>query len=156
MMRGRAYGSGAGVGTDAGRSPGFLLWRATQRWQREINAALQVVGLSHVQFALLVDLWWFDHQGRRPTPRELAEHATVDDMMTSQVIRVLEVKGLLSREIDPSDERRRVLAITDEGRRLAERAAEIVDGVDQQVFHVAGPENALIDVLDELAKSPAP
>ncbi|GAA0394146.1 MarR family transcriptional regulator [Acrocarpospora corrugata] len=144
-----------GIEGEAGRSPGFLLWRATQRWQREINAALQVVGMSHVQFALLVDLWWFDHRGRMPTPRELAEHATVDDMMTSQVIRVLEVKGLLTREIDPTEERRRVLAITDEGRRLAERAAEIVDSVDRQVFHLAGPENALIDVLNELAKSPA-
>ncbi len=113
--------------------------------------ALQVVGLSHTQFALLVDLWWFDHQGRPPTPRELADHATVDEMMTSQVIRVLEVKGLVTREDGPGEERRRVLAITDEGRLLAERAAALVEAVDERIFGMAGEHSALLDVLAELA-----
>ncbi|WP_062431330.1 MarR family winged helix-turn-helix transcriptional regulator [Herbidospora daliensis] len=134
-----------------GRSPGFLLWRATLRWQREITTALKTMGLTHVQFALLVDLWWFDSQGVRPSQRELAEHATVDVMMTSQVVRVLEVKGLLGREEDPADMRKKVLVITDEGRRLAERAAGVVENVDRAFFKVAGEHNALIDVLEQLA-----
>ncbi|WP_244312125.1 hypothetical protein [Streptomyces griseofuscus] len=33
-----------------GDSPGFLLWHATLRWQRDIATALAPLDLTHVQF----------------------------------------------------------------------------------------------------------
>ena len=43
-------------------SPGFWLWHATLRWQREIAAVLAPLGLTHVQFVLLSCAWWLnDH-----------------------------------------------------------------------------------------------
>ena len=34
-------------------SPGFLLWQVTNLWQRRIRAALEPLGLTHVQFVFV-------------------------------------------------------------------------------------------------------
>ena len=56
-------------------SLGFLLWRATLRWQRGVAAVLTPLDLTHVQFVLLASTWWLNAQGEhrisspsQPTP----------------------------------------------------------------------------------------
>ena len=71
-------------------SPGFMLWHVTLRWQRAVTAALAPLQLTHVQFVLLASLTWL-HPDGPVTQRGLAEHAATDPMMTSQVVRILEV-----------------------------------------------------------------
>jgi DNA-binding MarR family transcriptional regulator len=60
----------------------------------------QALGLTHVQFVLLLaSLWWLTQvTGEEPSQRRVAEHAGTDPMMTSQVLRVLTSKGLIARE----------------------------------------------------------
>jgi len=137
---------------EPGESPGFLLWHATLRWQRRINAALAPLDLTHVQFVLLASTWWLNEQGRRPTQVELAAQAGTDVKMTSQVVRSLEVKGLIDREVDPSDTRARRLEVTRRGARLAPRAIAVVERADAEFF---GEVDAL-DVLRSLAAFSAP
>jgi DNA-binding MarR family transcriptional regulator len=115
-------------------SPGFLLWHATLRWQRGVLAALTPLGLTHVQFVLLACTWWLNQRGERPTQVRLAEQAGTDVKMTSQVIRTLEGKGLVEREIDPADTRARRLRVTGPGERLAPRAIAVVEAVDAEFF----------------------
>jgi DNA-binding MarR family transcriptional regulator len=115
-------------------SPGFLLWHATLRWQRGVAAALRPLHLTHVQFVLLACTWWLNEQGERPTQVRLAEQAGTDIKMTSQVLRTLEQKDLLEREVDPADTRARRLRVTRRGRRLAPRAIEVVEAVDAEFF----------------------
>src|ERR1700730_16686377 len=86
-------------------SPGFLLWHASLRWQREMAAALRPLGLTHVQFVLLASTWQLASRGGRPSQRQVADHAGTNVMMTSQVVRSLEARGLLEREPDPRDTR---------------------------------------------------
>ena len=54
--------------------------------------------------------------------------------MTSQVVRSLERKGLLEREVDASDTRVRRLRPTRRGARLAPRAIAVVEQVDADFF----------------------
>jgi DNA-binding MarR family transcriptional regulator len=115
-------------------SPGFLLWHATLRWQRGIAQALVPLDLTHVQFVLLACTWWLNDQGERPTQIALAGQAGTDIKMTSQVLRSLERKGLIEREIDPADTRARRLRVTRRGARLAPRAIAIVEQVDSRFF----------------------
>src|SRR3954447_5865618 len=84
----------------ADESPGFLLWQVTNRWQAAQRAALKPFGLTHVQFVLLASLTWLEGDGPI-TQRRLAEHAASDPMMTSQVLRLLERRGLVSRTPHP-------------------------------------------------------
>jgi DNA-binding MarR family transcriptional regulator len=115
-------------------SPGYLLWCVTLSWQRAVAAAVRPLGLTHVQFVLLVSTWWLHEQGRGASQVELARHAAIDVKMTSQVVRTLEGKALLTREPDPADARVRRLRPTAAGAVLARRAVVVVEEVDQGVF----------------------
>jgi DNA-binding MarR family transcriptional regulator len=119
---------------EPGESPGFLLWHATLRWQRLIAKVLAPLDLTHVQFVLLASAWWLNDHGRRPTQVELAAQAGTDVKMTSQVVRSLEAKGLLEREVDAEDTRARRLHVTRRGARLAPRAIAVVERADAEFF----------------------
>ncbi|MGW5420851.1 MarR family winged helix-turn-helix transcriptional regulator [Streptomyces sp. NPDC003943] len=115
-------------------SPGFLLWHATLRWQRDIGAALAPLGLTHVQFVLLACAWWLNGRGERPQQQALARQAGTDVKMTSQVLKALEAKGLVEREVDPVDTRAKRLRVTAAGAELAPRAIAVVEEVDARFF----------------------
>ncbi len=133
-------------------SLGFLLGHATLRWQRLIVAALRPFDLTHVQFVLLAVLWWFvTVVGERPSQRALAEQAGTDPMMTSQVVRALERKGLLVRRQDPADSRALQLELTPAGKRLAVKAIAVVEAADAEFFAAAPNPQPLAPALVALA-----
>jgi DNA-binding MarR family transcriptional regulator len=134
-------------------SPGFLLWHATLRWQRDIAQALAPLDLTHVQFVLLACTWWLNEQGERPNQVAVAAQAGTDIKMTSQVLRNLERKGLIERELDSVDTRARRLRVTRRGAALAPRAIAIVEDVDGRFFaDLSGRET--LRFLGRLAKAP--
>jgi DNA-binding MarR family transcriptional regulator len=135
-------------------SPGFLLWHATLRWQREIARALMPLDLTHVQFVLLACTWWLNEHGRDPTQIELAGFAGTDVKMTSQVLRALERKGLIARGVDRSDTRALRVRSTKRGARLAPSAIEAVERVDAVFFREVGSSDA-VRFLRPLARFPA-
>lgn len=132
-------------------SPGFLLWHATLRWQREVRAALRPLGLTHVQFVLLAGTWWLGRNGDAPSQRELAAHAGTNIMMTSQVVRALVKLGLVGHEPDPADARVRRVSASAEGARLARRAIDVVEAVDERYFGSVADGRDLIATLRLLA-----
>ncbi|MFL6074423.1 MAG: MarR family winged helix-turn-helix transcriptional regulator [Mycobacteriales bacterium] len=136
---------------DPDQSPGFLLWHVTLRWQRDVAAALAPLDLTHVQFVLLATAWWLNAHGEDPNQLSLAQQAGTDVKMTSQVLRKLEAKALLTREVDPADTRARRLRVTDRGARLARRAIAVVEAVDDAFFHAVPDRAALLATLRPLA-----
>lgn len=114
-------------------SPGFLLWQISNKWQAEQRKALKPFGLTHVQFVLLASLTWATSQAAF-NQKQLATHAKTDIMMTSQVVRVLEQKGLISRTVSKIDSRAYTLNPTNAGRALANKAIVAVEGVDKCFF----------------------
>jgi MarR family transcriptional regulator, organic hydroperoxide resistance regulator len=139
------------------RSPGFLLWRTTLSWQRRIRSALEPHGLTHVQFVLLASLWWLeDHEAEPPSQSRLADQAGTDPMMTSQVIRKLEARGLLERSAHPHDARARRLHLSEEGRALVARALADVEAADADYFAALEDRHeAFLDALSTLAGTAA-
>lgn len=119
----------------AGDSPGLLLWQVTNRWQSTIRAALQPFDLTHVQFVLLASLTWLSREGP-VNQKRLADHAVTDPMVTSQVIRTLEGRNLVNRDVDPADRRARAVRVTPAGARLANEAVVAVERCDRQFFGV--------------------
>jgi DNA-binding MarR family transcriptional regulator len=128
-----------------GESPGFLVWQVTNSWQRMQRAALAELDLTHVQFVLLASVSWM--QGEGPlTQARLAEQVRTDPMMTSQVLRALEGKGLIRRAPHPTDARARALEPTEAGLALARQAIVRVEAVDAAFFAPLG------DALPELVR----
>jgi DNA-binding MarR family transcriptional regulator len=140
---------------DAGDSTGLLLWRATNRWQAAIRAALKPFGLTHVQFVLLASLTWLDGTSDRVpvTQSALAGHAATDPMMTSQVLRALEARGLVERAAHPDDARARAVSVTPDGAELASRAVVAVEACDDAFFGALGEDEAAFRAA--LARLPA-
>jgi DNA-binding MarR family transcriptional regulator len=88
---------------------------------------------THLQFVLLASLTWLADE-EAVTQRRLADHASTDPMMTSQVLRVLERRGLVERRVHPADARARAAAATASGRALAGRAVVAVEACDDAFF----------------------
>ncbi len=128
-----------------------MLWRATLAWQRAIRAALAPHDLTHVQFVLLASTWWLASRGEPPTQQQVADHAGTDAMMTSQVLRKLEARGLVTRRAHARDSRARSLALTERGQAVLAPALADVELADQRHFAVlAGEEPAFLELLSRL------
>ena len=121
-------------------SPGFLLWQVSNVWQRRQRDALAPLELTHVQFVLLASLAYLSHSAEPITQIRLAQHAQTDQMMTSQVLRTLEGKGLLERITHPTDARAKSLKITNKGLELANRAVGVVEQMDRAFFATLGED----------------
>jgi len=130
-------------------SPGLLLWRVSNAWSAAQRAALAPHGLTHPQFVLLASLSFLDHAAP-VMQKQLAHHAGMDPMTTSQVLRALEAKGLVERRPHPSDARARALAVTREGLALANRTVAVVEAVDRDFFADVDPAaaRAVLGALD--------
>lgn len=143
---------------DPDDSPGFLLWHVTLRWQRDIAVALAPMDLTHVQFVLLATTWWLNYHGENPNQLALARQAGTDVKMTSQVLRKLEAKGLIRRDVDTADTRARRLHVTNRGCELATQALTAVESADAEFFHPIpdlAPLLAMLQLLASRNKPPA-
>ena len=122
--------------SDAARnSPGYLLWIMSNKWQAQQRLALKPFDLTHVQFVLLACLVYAP-SNKSLTQIQLAERAETDPMMTSQVLRKLEAKGLVHRMSNPQDKRAVRLEATAKGIELVGRAIVEVEAVDREFFGV--------------------
>lgn len=139
------------MATNPEDSPGFLLWHVTLRWQRDMAAALAPLDLTHVQFVLLASTWWLNTHGERPSQVRVAQQAGTDVKMTSQVLRTLEAKELITRDVDPADTRARLIRVTHRGTALAVEAIDAVEAADAAFFQATRDLPALITQLRALA-----
>ena len=141
---------------DARSSLGLALWRTTNAWQRRIRAALAPHDLTHVQYVLLASLTWMDRT-EPVSQRDLAQHAELDVMMTSQVLRALEAKGYVRREPHPADGRAVAVHPTPLGIALANAATHDVESADAAYFAALAPaqRDAMLAALQRLTSAPA-
>jgi DNA-binding MarR family transcriptional regulator len=92
--------------------------------------------------------------GGQPSQRALADHAGTDVMMTSQVVRALQAKGLITREPDENDPRALRLGLTTRGEKVARRALAAVESADEDYFRVVEDAPRLIGALRAMGGRP--
>lgn len=115
-------------------STGFLLWQVVHLWQRQIEAALAELDITHLQFVLLTGIGWLTRNGDLLTQVQLAEFCKINVMQISQVARRLEVKELIQRSAHPTDTRAKVMNLTANGVAILDRALPLVEGLDAEFF----------------------
>jgi DNA-binding MarR family transcriptional regulator len=123
--------------------PGLLVWQVATQWQREVRPLLDGLDLTHAQFALLraaVGCGGADRHAAPVTQAQIAEAAHTDPVMTSEVLRTLEGKGLVVRRAHPEDARARRILVTAKGAALAKRAMVAVARCDERYFASGNPE----------------
>ena len=138
---------------EADASPGLLLWRLSNEWQAKQRAALKQFDLTHVQFVLLASLAYAAND-REMTQKQLAEFAHTDVMMTSQIVRKLEQKGLIGRRASNHDGRAMILAPTKTGLERVNKAVAAVESVDKLFFERAGRDlPQLVRIMQQLTNN---
>ena len=145
-----AAGSGASGGVSR-ENLGFLLAKATQRWNELLQARFTAAGFAEVRpsyGSILVPL--FEEDSLRMS--ELARRARLSKQTMTTMVRLLERDGLVVRRSDPSDGRAALVSLTARGRRLEPVAASILaelEGLARKRLS-AGAVGELKDGLREL------
>lgn len=126
---------------NAQESPGHLLWQVTTMWQKEIRRVLEPMNLTQPQFVLLHAVSWLnerDHEEKGVTQVQIAQFANVDVNVTSQVLRTLEKRGLITRSRHHTDTRANIIHTTEAGAQLALEGIQVVEAADQEFFGRVG------------------
>ncbi|MEU4672565.1 MarR family transcriptional regulator [Amycolatopsis sp. NPDC023774] len=121
----------------AASGAGFWLHQAALAWRAALDVRLRPLGLTPTQFLLLSAAARLERTVGPATQQEVAEHAGADRMMTSKVLRALEVRGLLTRTAHERDARAVRVSLTPAGRDLAADAAAVATEFDSAFFGLA-------------------
>ena len=120
---------------------GALLERIATLWLLQLRTALAPLELTPAQFRLLVAVGWLNAvKGGGVRQSDVAQHANADPVMTSEVLRALESRGLVTRSAHPTDGRARAITLTGSGGALVDRAIRLVDVVEARFFEAGAPE----------------
>lgn len=131
---------------------GFLLYKTHMYWQREIKRSLKPIGLTHTQFVILANTYWLYLQNNQVTQVEIAQHAKMDTMMTSNVIRTLEKKDIIKRTEHLTDTRAKMVKLTEKGFIIFKKSVKIVEEFDRKFFENLKNSNQFNQELLELMK----
>jgi DNA-binding MarR family transcriptional regulator len=114
-------------------------------WRR---AVIEETGLPFSRIRILRRL------ARRPmTVKQVAEAATIDAPAATVAVNDLQDRGLVVREIDPTNRRCKVVSLTDAGREMV----QVIDGIDDPAPDALASLDdaqlkALKAIIDNLAK----
>ncbi len=123
--------------------PGFLLWQASNLWYRNMKNTLKYFGTTFTQFTILTSLIYLSKNNESINQKQIALHAKIDIMMTSDVLKTLERKKLVVRYPNPKDRRHNLLKITQKGARLLMKIFAHVDQTDIKFFKTLGNDVSL-------------
>ncbi|MEU7062890.1 MarR family transcriptional regulator [Streptomyces sp. NPDC046161] len=118
---------------------GYWLRRLSDEVHARFERQLAEHGVTVSQWTVLITVY----RGDATTTREVARYADIDAGAVSRLVDRLIAKGLISREPDPGSRRILRLTLTDAGRDLAPRLAEIADRNDAYFFAHLDPDQRL-------------
>jgi len=133
-----AHGARGGQQVDAdapyiAASPGFLLWRTSVKWRREISRSLVPLGLTQAQYVVLAGTGWLMHAGGPVRRADVGRHIGMDPNTLSKVVSGLEQRRLIALRTSRGSSPRGV-RLTQPGRQLLARALAVVEAADLRFF----------------------
>jgi DNA-binding MarR family transcriptional regulator len=111
---------------------GFLLAKASQRWNELLHEAFAARGFGEVRPAfgsILLPL--FEEDGLRMG--RLAARARLSKQTLTTLVRLMERDGLVTREPDPDDGRASRIRLTDRARAFAPVAEEVLGELEERL-----------------------
>jgi len=132
---------------------GFLLAKASQRWNELLSAGFSEHGFSEVRpsyGSVLVPL--FEEDGLRIG--EIARRSRLSKQTMTTMVRLAERDGLVVREPDPEDARAVRVRLSDRAREFAPVAERVLKRLEERVAGILGGsgQRRMRDGLAELAE----
>lgn len=126
----------------------FPLYAAARAVVRAYGPLLDAVGLTYPQYLAMLALW--GSPDAPLTVGELGDRLRLDTGTLTPLLKRLEGAGYVSRRRDPDDERRVLLAVTDQGWALRERVAHVPDELRRRLDLSADDFGELRRLLDRV------
>ena len=99
----------------------FPLYACSKELVRQYGPYLKELDLTYTQYIVMMVIW----EKEEVSSRELAECTHLDYGTLTPVLKRLEHAGYITRKRMPEDERLLILALTDDGRKLKDKAVGI-------------------------------
>lgn len=125
----------------------FLLDHTSHVLRTRMSARLGEIGLTPRMHCVLVHA-----VGEERTQAQLAEIGDMDKTTMVVTVDALEKAGLAERRPSSTDRRARIIAVTDEGAKVAKQSQKIVDRVHQDALGALpdGERDVLLRALNRL------
>ncbi|MBA2947272.1 MarR family winged helix-turn-helix transcriptional regulator [Streptomyces himalayensis] len=125
----------------------FLLDHTSHVLRTQMSAALAEIGLTPRMHCVLVHALEEER-----TQAQIAEIGDMDKTTMVVTVDALEEAGLAERRPSSRDRRARIIAVTEEGARVAEQSQRIVDRVHEKALEAlpAGDRSVLLRALEQL------
>jgi DNA-binding MarR family transcriptional regulator len=120
---------------------GFVFWRITARYQREVDRALEPLSLTNLQFVSLALSAWFARSGDAANQAQLARFGGIHPMQLSQMLKALEAKGFVARHRSSTDSRAKEVFVSQSGLLVLKKAFPLVIQIQTKLFGDAGRPN---------------
>jgi DNA-binding MarR family transcriptional regulator len=127
----------------------FSVYAANHAFNRIYHPMLREIDLTYPQFIAMILLWEKDGQ----TVGEIGERLYLQSNTLTPMLKRLEVLGYIERIRDPLDERQVRIKITASGRKLRQRAFEIVQRVRSATGLADKKMKSLVGQVATLRKS---
>jgi DNA-binding MarR family transcriptional regulator len=137
---------------------GFLLAKASQRWNELLQQAFAEAGFPEVRASYgSVLLPLFEEDGLRMG--ELAQRARLSKQTMTTMVRLVERDGLVERRPDPADGRATRVHLSEKGRRFRPVAEAVLSDLDGAALAALGARSAgsttrALSILAELSRVP--
>lgn len=126
----------------------FALYSSSRGITRLYRPLLLEFGITYPQYLAMLVLW-----EREPlTVKELGERLFLDSGTLTPLLKRMEKQGLLTRERSQGDERQVLISLTDEGRKLKDKALAIPLKIANQVNISQSEFISLLTSLKKLMK----
>ena len=126
--------------------------RAQQIFQARVDEALRPFDLTFARYELLM-LLHFSSRGSMPL-KKASERLQVHPTSITNAVDRLEAAGLVSRAPHPTDGRATLIAVTDEGRRVALKATDVLnEAVFGAAFLPPRRLTTLVNALEDLRRN---
>jgi DNA-binding MarR family transcriptional regulator len=122
----------------AGESLGYVTVTTYRRMYSTLRRKFKesCMDLTPEQWGVLVLLW----EGKSATQEDLASALCVDKSSMSRVLSTMQDKGLVTRETDPANERKKVICATRDSELLREPGFAIAIGTLKSALRGISPE----------------
>lgn len=120
----------------------FSLYAASKEIIKQYKPLLDPLHITYTQYLVMLVLW--EHGDL--SVKELGSHLCLDSGTLTPVLKKLQDKQLLDRIRDQRDERMVVISLTDEGRALKSKAADIPQKL-LALFPLTATEAATLQML---------
>ena len=127
---------------------GFVMWRVTHRFQRDLERALLPLDLTHLQFTILALVAWMGRSAGPATQADLSRFGDIHPMQVSNVLKALEGKAMVHRTPAGGHALAKHVRVTASGLEAVRAAMPLAREVQFRLFGESGkPGGSLLEAL---------